>query len=290
MWTIYKVTHTSSGMRYFGITKRSPSDRWAEHRHDSRRKRGSRRAFLHNAIREHGVEAFTFEVVRTTATRDEACEIERALIAEFQTMRPHGFNLTTGGESTPGTKHSDETKAKNKARWKDAEFKENALVGLRRNSKWSGPDADRHRQEAAARMSERNRQNWRDPDYAARTIEALRNREVSDETRAKIGAAGKGRPGRAYSDEERQQYSERTAAFYVANPKPPESDETRRRKSEAATAYWDRRRSAAADGEIETVGHKPHANSDETKLKISAGLKAAWAEGRRVPIRREAPA
>lgn len=284
MWTVYKITHTESGDGYFGITKRSPPSRWAEHVHDSRRKRGNRRAFLHNAIRQYGADAFTFEVVRTVATREEACDIERAMIAEFQTMRPRGFNLTSGGESTVGTKHSDETRAKNKARWEDPAFKGNTLVGLRRNARWTGPDAERHKQDAAKRMSERNKQNWRDPDYAAHTVEALRNREVSDETRAKVSVAMKKRSadGWKFPPRSREERSATTKAYYAANPKPPESDETKRRKSEANLAYWKRRRAAAAAGEIERVGHKPHANSDETKRKISAGLTLAYQEGRRV--------
>ena len=90
------------------------------------------------------------------------------------------------------------------------------------------------------------------------------------------------------SEEERRQYSERMVAHYATSPKLPESDETRRRKSEAAVAYWECRRAAVAAGQIAAVGHKPHANSDDTRLKISAGLKRAYEEGRRVTDRAEA--
>lgn len=115
MITVYKITCVPNEKRYIGITINALSKRWRQHLADARKlSRGI--GALHQAIRHYGEHQFTIEVICEVVDLREACAMERSLIASHNTMRPNGYNLTSGGESTAGTKHSVETVEKNRLR------------------------------------------------------------------------------------------------------------------------------------------------------------------------------
>lgn len=91
-YLVYK--HTSpSGKVYIGITKQTANGRW---------KNGFGYAsspHFWSAIQKYGWDNFKHEIVRDCLSEDEACEMEKSLIAEFNaTDRECGYNQKTGGE------------------------------------------------------------------------------------------------------------------------------------------------------------------------------------------------
>jgi len=102
-YLVYK--HTSpSGKSYIGFT--CDYDRRCK-QHISQQ---SECTAFRNAIQKYGWESFTHEILYTELTLEEACEIEQHLIEHLNTLSPHGYNLTTGGDG--GRLLSEETKRK----------------------------------------------------------------------------------------------------------------------------------------------------------------------------------
>ena len=100
LYRIYLVLHMQSGRVYIGQTSRTVSERWKQHLWRSCNPRADR-FHLHNAINAYGRDAFTCYELTQCASKDEVNELERALIAEHDSMNPtRGFNCTVGGEGT----------------------------------------------------------------------------------------------------------------------------------------------------------------------------------------------
>lgn len=112
---VYKVTCLVTGKAYIGITTRTAEERWQQHRFDAQNNRRCKGA-LHCAIKKYGVEQFDTSVLYEAVSQDEGRVVERGLIAAHGTMRPHGYNLTSGGEMRKGFRHSPETVERNRAR------------------------------------------------------------------------------------------------------------------------------------------------------------------------------
>lgn len=93
---IYLLTNLVNGKKYVGQTVHKPEFRWSAHIYEMR---GLSKRYLTNAIRRYGVENFSAEVIHTCteALLDAA---ERYFIQVHSTLRPNGYNLTNGGQST----------------------------------------------------------------------------------------------------------------------------------------------------------------------------------------------
>jgi group I intron endonuclease len=55
--------------------------------------------YIHRAIAKYGGKAFSLQVLAETSSKNDANEKESLFIAQFNTVAPHGYNLTLGGES-----------------------------------------------------------------------------------------------------------------------------------------------------------------------------------------------
>lgn len=95
---------TPSFKWYFGMTKQLPERRWG---HNGARYVGS---YFYNTIDKYGWNNIIHYIVATGLTKEEACILERNLIAEYSTMnRDRGYNRTAGGDTgILGYKFSDE--------------------------------------------------------------------------------------------------------------------------------------------------------------------------------------
>lgn len=91
---VYKLTNTTNGKVYIGITSRDEPARWSEHK--VRAKQGLRNSRLYDAIRKYGPDAFKREVIASASTEDELRELERRYIQEFDTYNK-GYNSNLGG-------------------------------------------------------------------------------------------------------------------------------------------------------------------------------------------------
>lgn len=103
-YLVYK--HTSpSGKVYIGITKQTVNGRW---------KNGFGYAsspHFWSAIKKYGWDNFKHEIIKDCLSEDEACEMERSLIAECNaTDRRYGYNQKTGGET--GSSLNEEVRLK----------------------------------------------------------------------------------------------------------------------------------------------------------------------------------
>ena len=104
-YSVYK--HTSpSGKVYIGLTGQDPERRW---------KKGlgySLNDHFFRAILKYGWDQFAHEIVYTGLTKEEACDLEKALIAQYDSTNPErGYNITPGGDaSTQGPPTSEQRK------------------------------------------------------------------------------------------------------------------------------------------------------------------------------------
>lgn len=99
--SVYIITNRVNGMSYVGITKDLEA-RWRDHC------RGKAVSFLQRAVNKYGVDAFDFRHIADAFTWQDACDLERLLIKEFNSKKPHGYNLTDGGDGAFGYRFDEE--------------------------------------------------------------------------------------------------------------------------------------------------------------------------------------
>lgn len=88
---VYKLTNTVNGKVYIGQTRRSLKKRFQDHVHAT--------TPVGKAIREHGKNAFTKEVLAVCENQQELDTCEVHYIAEYKANDPNfGYNRTEGGE------------------------------------------------------------------------------------------------------------------------------------------------------------------------------------------------
>jgi group I intron endonuclease len=143
---VYVHINKQNGKRYVGITsKPKPEHRWNSGRGYRENKH------FYQAIERYGWDGFDHIILYENLSEDQAKHMERALIQEWNTMdREFGYNMTLGGDGTPGYIPSEETRLK--------------LSRARR------------------------RENLSDETLRRRS-ESLRGRKFSDDHKRKIGAA-----------------------------------------------------------------------------------------------------
>ena len=110
-FTVYM--HVSpNGKRYIGITSKKPEYRWNNGRGYIKNQ------YFFDAIVKYGWENFQHIIIADGLSKDDACGLEKALIAGCKTTDPnYGYNMSKGGESgTYGAKLSDEFREKARKR------------------------------------------------------------------------------------------------------------------------------------------------------------------------------
>jgi group I intron endonuclease len=124
--SIYKITNKLNNKPYFGQTRQSPNRRWSQHKQAA--KNGGK-MILYNAIRLHGVENFTFEVIYECETLEELNAKEIEYISINNSLTPNGYNAGKGGdnyEKTPET--CAKLSASNKGRIISEEWRKNLSI------------------------------------------------------------------------------------------------------------------------------------------------------------------
>lgn len=125
-YVVYKHTFPNKKV-YIGITGQRPEKRWRNgfgytHNH-----------FLKSAIEKYGWENIKHEVLFDGITKEEACQKEIELIAEYRSnQREYGYNLSSGGEQgSTGVKH-ESVWNKGKSGVYSQEVKERIRNGLKK--------------------------------------------------------------------------------------------------------------------------------------------------------------
>lgn len=184
MFSAYLITNRLNNKQYVGITTGSIAHRFKVHLKNTAGRKID--MILYDAIRKYGVSNFSIEHVACASSVADLKQVEAALIAQYGTLAPHGYNATLGGEGTLGFKHSAETKAKIAA-WHKGRVKSSL--------------SEEHKQSISKALigktlSEKHRQN---------ISAGKREKRLSEEHRQNIGAAQK---GKILSAEQRKKISE----------------------------------------------------------------------------------
>lgn len=91
---VYEIRCTETGFRYIGQTTMSIRTRWQGHVKASLTCDWE----LSKAIRQFGSTNFVIRVVCECNSKEELDRQERAYIRDLNTVWPHGYNMTNGGE------------------------------------------------------------------------------------------------------------------------------------------------------------------------------------------------
>jgi group I intron endonuclease len=238
---IYKVTNLVNEKIYIGQTIHTIQRRKREHINNAR---GGSSMALYRAMRKYGTDNFVFEPICYCTSREEASSKEIEMIKLLNSKARHvGYNMTDGGEGANGCHPSEETRAKMRAKILSPETKEKIRrAGIGR----------RHTEETKIKMSKAQRGHipWTLGTHLTEEVKnklskvmkrrilpketqlrisaavsaANARRVVTDQQKAKISAANKGRSpwnaGKHISDETKAKIS-------VANKGRKLSEETK---------------------------------------------------------------
>lgn len=104
MGYIYLITNRITGKQYVGQSQCEDIEkRWNQHRTICKYSLGR---LIFNTYKKYGIENFKFQLI--CICFDEDCDnYEIEYIKKYNTLAPHGYNLTEGGKSA---KHSEETR------------------------------------------------------------------------------------------------------------------------------------------------------------------------------------
>ena len=89
---VYQITNNINGKQYIGITN-NYKKRWENHRCNN-----DSTMAIAQAIKKYGVENFTFEILYSNLSIEEASLKEITLIKEKNTKVPNGYNVAEGGQ------------------------------------------------------------------------------------------------------------------------------------------------------------------------------------------------
>lgn len=116
-YTIYLRTNLVNGKQYVGQTKdfKTREKAWNSLKANYANK------FLDEDREKYGLKNWKSEVLATVETREEAWELEKRFINDFNTKYPNGYNMSDGGKTAKGCiitedgikKRSDNTGEKN---------------------------------------------------------------------------------------------------------------------------------------------------------------------------------
>lgn len=239
---VYKIINKINGHAYIGVTQSTMAKRWRAHIDFAKNIR--RDGYLQRAIRKYGEDVFSVVVLTTAVDAREARAIERGLIAQYGTMAPSGYNMTTGGEMEVGHKHSPETRAKLSAIAKSnpENIKRMADLGHASRGVKRAPRSEEHRHklslanlghshnigrvvsdETRQKLSETHKKRWADGiGISPRKVGDYKH---SDQTRAKMKDSAKKRMERPEEIERLQRQVKTSALLRKGKARDPKSVE-----------------------------------------------------------------
>lgn len=90
---VYKHTNRLNGKIYIGITRQNPERRW-------QKGYGYKGTYFWNAVCKYGWDTFNHEILFSGLSKENACEIEKRLIAIYHSnQREFGYNICEGGQT-----------------------------------------------------------------------------------------------------------------------------------------------------------------------------------------------
>jgi group I intron endonuclease len=228
---LYLLTNAVNGKQYVGITSRPVQKRLLEHL--QRATTGT--THIARAIKKYGREAFTMKVIGEATDWAALCEAEQVAILSYNTFKPHGYNLTRGGEGVTGYEQSLEHRAKigaaqqgalnhryGKAPAPEHQAKMQAALAVIRRTKGDPRKGKPLSETHKVKLSLAGKGRKQAPEHIEQRRQAILGHEVSEETRAKLRTralvqfATQGNPmqGKKHTEEAKQ----RMAAARLGKP------------------------------------------------------------------------
>jgi len=266
----YRITNLISGKVYIGITTAGLKRRWAEHLLLSKsRKRNA----LHLAIAKYGAENFVMQAIASAGSRDALCLLEIELIRTHNSIAPHGYNMTSGGDGMLSPADDVRAKMKAKATARNATDEARSAYKQRVLAMWNKPGA---RESIGAAMSAGHAA----PEvYAAKSDRMKAQWAASPEKRE---ALAKRNLERMASPEARAAYGEKMRAHFAVHPElgKAQSERMRARLSRPEVRAAN---SARAKAQVE-------AKTPEAKAKWAAAMRAGKLRAQAARIAKETDA
>lgn len=97
MHFIYKIVNFANDKIYIGQTNNLVR-RWYEHKNGASNKP---RQIIEEAMKKYGIEIFSYEILETCETQEEANEREQFYIRNYNSLSPNGYNIEKGGKQAP---------------------------------------------------------------------------------------------------------------------------------------------------------------------------------------------
>lgn len=249
---IYLLTNLVNGKKYVGQTISKPERRWTAHIADALH--GRKHGPLHCAIRKHGPDQFSAEVIHT-CTLPTLNRHERRFIKLHNTFIDdgQGYNLTTGGNSdcvkSERTRQLQSSSMKNQ--WAKPEFRARQAAAKTAENTARQPLSKAQKLKVSLAQKKR----LRNPVEYAKHLAGIEKRWSSEtererqSVRSKEAWARRGQGNRGHSDETKKRLSEASKRWFAEHPegrlhlaqvnKLRMTDmDLRRRMSAAATKQW----------------------------------------------------
>lgn len=270
---VYLIRCSVNGKGYVGKTY-DVSMRWYKHRwvaNDGDDKRRGWHSALYGAMRKHGFDAFSVEVLEEYPDEASAFVGETRWIDRLGTFGPGGYNMSRGGEGQTGFNPTAEARAKMARHGSD-----NGCFGR----VWSNEERGRHRELTKKQFADNGHP------FTGRTHSA--------EARAKISAAAMGNKrclGRKTSPRSPEARAKQSAAIKAKwaekggewyKPGHVISNETRTNMSRGQRASWtpERRAASAERMRARLAAMAPEARAEMIQRGVEkrrATLKVKWA-------------
>lgn len=209
---IYKITNKVNGKIYIGFTLIGLKARWRQHVYNAR---SNTKSYLYSAMRKHGIEQFSVEIIESMVEESRIHEREIYWIAKLKSsIAKIGYNCTSGGD---GARHTESSLAKMRGR--------------------------KHKPESIEKMRQAQKGKTISPEHAFK-LGFWRGKTIPPEIAAKRAVAVKN----AWTPEKRAAWAEKMKARYADwtpemrtawGQRFTPSDEARRKCSKASKDWWD---------------------------------------------------
>lgn len=235
---IYVIEHIETGRVYVGSSNAIVA-RLCKHR-SLLRKSAHHSIKLQNAWNKYGAEAFAFKTIALCAEGDLMQEEQRA-IDFYKSASKQGFNVLPNACVTRGHKHTDEARANmSRAQLGHVVSPEaRANMSAARTGVKQSPETVQKR-----RLGQIGKMNWPiDDPRRLELAEMNRTRVVTPEVREKMVAAKLGKKRGPHSEEHKAKIAESNKATYLSGARPSKvgtkrSEETKNKVSEGLRKYW----------------------------------------------------
>lgn len=279
MGCIYKITNTLSGKSYIGQTRQD-----AEKTRIRDHLAGKGNRIVKQAIAKYGKDAFTFEILHDGIIPEFLDTLEIEAIAKHNTLAPHGYNLTTGGD---GGSRSEEARRKISEAMKHPDIRRKQSESKKgENNPMKRPEVRRKHAESMRHPDVRQRQAknnaMKRPEVRQKHSEAVKQPDVRRKHSEAVKGENNPMYGKTHSKEAKRKMSENNAMKrpevrrkISGENSPTKRSEVRRKISEAHTGKTlsDEHRRKISQAQKGKPGHwKDRKFSDEHRQKISKAL------------------